>query len=81
MSAHVQPHAPNGLGRTGPRRTRPLGGDMHRVRGPIAEGDLLLSTVDEWIVLVVALLFDQIPALAALASNINQRGFGPHDPG
>ncbi|MDX3637879.1 ABC transporter ATP-binding protein [Streptomyces sp. MB09-02B] len=38
MSAHVQPHAPNGLERTGPRRTRPLGSDTHRVRGPSQGG-------------------------------------------
>ena len=31
-------HAPNGLGRTGPRRTRPRGGDTHPVRGPIPGG-------------------------------------------
>ncbi|MDQ1043632.1 nuclear transport factor 2 family protein [Streptomyces sp. V4I2] len=30
----VQPRAPNGLGRAGPRRTRPRGGDTHPVRGP-----------------------------------------------
>lgn len=29
-----QPHAPNGLERTGPRRTRPRGGDTHPVRDP-----------------------------------------------
>ncbi|MGW7690095.1 ankyrin repeat domain-containing protein [Streptomyces asiaticus] len=35
-SAHW--HAPNGLERTGPRRTRPRGGDTHPVRGPIPGG-------------------------------------------
>ncbi|MFI9584181.1 serine hydroxymethyltransferase [Streptomyces sp. NPDC052236] len=35
-SAHW--HAPNGLGRTGPRRTRPRGGDTHPVRVPIPGG-------------------------------------------
>ncbi|WP_285438048.1 FAD-dependent oxidoreductase [Streptomyces sp. ISL-98] len=33
-SESAQPHAPNGLGRTGPRRTQPRGGDTHPVRGP-----------------------------------------------
>ncbi|WP_246204013.1 SpoIIE family protein phosphatase, partial [Streptomyces tailanensis] len=33
-SEPAQPHAPNGLGRTGPRRTQPRGGDTDRVRGP-----------------------------------------------
>ncbi|MFE9439980.1 PE-PGRS family protein [Streptomyces sp. NPDC006602] len=33
-SESVQPRAPNGLGRAGPRRTRPRGGDTHPVRGP-----------------------------------------------
>ncbi|MDQ0763658.1 hypothetical protein QF027_006293 [Streptomyces canus] len=33
-SEPVQPRAPNGLGRAGPRRTRPRGGDTHPVRGP-----------------------------------------------
>jgi hypothetical protein len=31
-------HAPNGLGRTGPRRTQPRGGDTHPVRGPSPGG-------------------------------------------
>ena len=34
-SESVQPHAPNGLGRTGPRCTRPWGSDTDLVRGPI----------------------------------------------
>ncbi|MFG2553454.1 MBL fold metallo-hydrolase [Streptomyces sp. NPDC048581] len=34
----AQPHAPNGLGRTGPRRTRPQDGDTHHVRGPFPGG-------------------------------------------
>ena len=37
-SESAQPHAPNGLGRTGPRRTRPRGGDTDPVRGPIPGG-------------------------------------------
>ncbi len=37
-SEPAQPHAPNGLGRTGPRRTRPRGGDTHPVRGPVPGG-------------------------------------------
>jgi hypothetical protein len=37
-SEPTQPHAPNGLGRTGPRRTRPRGSDTHPVRGPIPGG-------------------------------------------
>ncbi|WP_405525362.1 hypothetical protein OG426_21000 [Streptomyces canus] len=34
----AQPHAPNGLGRTGPRRTQPRGSDTDPVRGPISGG-------------------------------------------
>ncbi|WP_449657707.1 glycosyl hydrolase family 95 catalytic domain-containing protein [Streptomyces acidicola] len=34
----AQPHSPNGLGRTGPRRTQPRGSDTHPVRGPIPGG-------------------------------------------
>ena len=33
-SEPTQPHAPNGLGRTGPQRAQPRGGDTHPVRGP-----------------------------------------------
>ncbi|EFL24312.1 hypothetical protein SSOG_04026 [Streptomyces himastatinicus ATCC 53653] len=36
----AQPHAPNGLGRTGPRRTQPRGSDTHPVRGPSPGGRL-----------------------------------------
>ncbi|MFK4689766.1 secreted PhoX family phosphatase [Streptomyces pristinaespiralis] len=39
-SESAQSHAPNGLGRTGPRRTRPRGGDTHPVRGPDPGGRL-----------------------------------------
>ncbi|ULR53281.1 HD-GYP domain-containing protein [Streptomyces deccanensis] len=37
-SEPTQPRAPNGLGRAGPRRTRPRGSDTHPVRGPIPGG-------------------------------------------
>ncbi|MEV4864040.1 FAD-dependent monooxygenase [Streptomyces ossamyceticus] len=40
MGEPAQPHAPNGLGRTGPRRSRPRGGDTHPVRGPGPGGRL-----------------------------------------
>ncbi|MDQ0905172.1 hypothetical protein QFZ22_001157 [Streptomyces canus] len=38
MSESAQPHAPNGLGRTGPRRTQPRGSDTDPVHGPIPGG-------------------------------------------